>query len=75
MRASAGLLAEYHQAVQARTVDFLAAVRAHEWATIVDERWDPPVTLLARVSSVLGDVTQHVGQAAYVRGVVERAAS
>ena len=72
VRASPELLLDYHAAVHARTTDVLAAVRADEWATVVDERWDPPVTLLARVSSVLGDVTQHVGQAAYVRGVVER---
>lgn len=75
VRASAGLLEDYHAAVHTRTVHFLGAVQPDDWATVVDERWDPPVTLLARVSSVLGDVTQHVGQAAYVRGVVERAAS
>ena len=75
VRVSAELLVDYHAAVHARTIALLGAVGTDEWATVVDERWDPPVTLLARVSSVLGDVTQHVGQAAYVRGVVERAAA
>ncbi len=75
VQAPAKLLVKYHAAVHARTVEVLDAVGAHEWAAVVDEHWDPPVTLLARVSSVLGDVTQHVGQAAFVRGVVERAVS
>ena len=37
---------------------------------IVDERWDPPVTLGARLVSVVNDDTQHVGQAAYVKGLL-----
>ena len=37
-----------------------------------DERWDPPVTLAVRLLSVLGDTTQHAGQASYVRGLVDR---
>ncbi|MEO7058447.1 MAG: DUF664 domain-containing protein [Lapillicoccus sp.] len=72
VRAPATLLVDYHAAVHKRTVAFLDAVAPAEWDLVVDERWDPPVTLLARVASVLGDVTQHVGQAAYVRGVVRR---
>ena len=34
---------------------------------VVDERWDPPVTLGVRLVSV-STTTQHAGQAAYVRG-------
>jgi hypothetical protein len=30
------------------------------------------VTLAARLVSVLNDTTQHAGQAAYVRGLVDR---
>ncbi len=39
---------------------------------VVDERWDPPVTLGVRLVSVVNEVNQHVGQAAYVRGLLER---
>ena len=37
---------------------------------IVDRSWDPPVTLGVRLVSVAGDDLQHVGQAAYVRGLI-----
>jgi hypothetical protein len=36
---------------------------------VVDKRWDPPVTLGVRLVSVVDDDAQHVGQAAYVRGL------
>ena len=39
---------------------------------MVDTDWDPPVTAAVRLVSVLGDVLQHLGQAAYVRGLAER---
>ena len=39
---------------------------------MVDTDWDPPVTASVRLVSVLGDVLQHLGQAAYVRGLAER---
>jgi hypothetical protein len=38
----------------------------------VDERWDPPVTLSVRLVSVISDCLQHAGQAAFIRGVIER---
>jgi hypothetical protein len=37
---------------------------------VVDESWDPPVTLAVRLVSVISDDLQHVGQAAFVRGVL-----
>ena len=39
---------------------------------IVDERWDPPVTLAVRLVSVVDDCLQHAGQAAYARGILSR---
>ena len=39
---------------------------------VVDTRWTPPVTLGVRLVSVLDDDMQHVGQAAYVRGILLR---
>ena len=67
------LLTGYHDAVHARTLAFLAAVSEEDWPRVVDESWDPPVTLLARIASVANEVAQHVGQAAYLRGLLERA--
>lgn len=62
-------LAAYHADVHAMTLAFVAALTPSDLARIVDERWDPPVTLSARLVSVLGDCLQHLGQAAYVRGL------
>jgi hypothetical protein len=39
---------------------------------IVDRNWDPPVTLAVRLVSVISDGLQHVGQAAFVRGIILR---
>ena len=71
--ASAELLAGYHDAVHALTVSFVTGLGADDLDRIVDRSWDPPVTLGVRLVSVLSDTLQHVGQAAYLRGVAERA--
>ncbi|MFE1440291.1 DinB family protein [Streptomyces sp. NPDC058739] len=67
---SAELLTGYYDAVHARSLECLRALTAADLERVVDERWDPPVTLGVRLVSVLSDDLQHVGQAAYVRGVV-----
>ncbi|MFD7135788.1 DinB family protein [Streptomyces sp. NPDC059894] len=67
---SAALLTGYHDAVHAQTLQALRGVRAADLERVVDERWDPPVTLGVRLVSVLSDDLQHVGQAAYVRGLL-----
>jgi uncharacterized damage-inducible protein DinB len=69
---SAELLVGYHDAVHERTVAYVEGLDDAEYARVVDERWDPPVTLGVRLISVLNDDTQHVGQAAYVRGLIDR---
>lgn len=66
------LLTAYHDAVHARSVDFLESLTDHDLARVVDKRWDPPVTMAVRLVSVVDDCAQHVGQAAFVRGVLER---
>ena len=71
--AAAGLLAEYHEEVHAQTVKLVSEVTDADLPRIVDERWTPPVTLAVRLVSVLDDDMQHVGQAAYARGIVLRA--
>ncbi len=67
-----GLLLGYHDAVHERTVAYLRDLREEEYDEIVDRSWDPPVTRAVRLVSVVEDDLQHVGQAAFVRGVVER---
>jgi uncharacterized damage-inducible protein DinB len=69
---SAEALLEYFDAVQARTHAFLARLTAEDLDRIVDERWDPPVSLGVRLVSILDDDVQHAGQAAYVRGLLAR---
>jgi uncharacterized damage-inducible protein DinB len=60
----------YHAAVHARTVGYLQGLTSPDLDRVVDERWDPPVTLGVRLTSVVDDGLQHVGQAAYVRGLL-----
>jgi len=66
------LLIAYYDAVHARTIQYIAWLRESDLDRIVDTRWDPPVTLGARLVSVAADDLEHVGQAAFVRGVVLR---
>ena len=70
VRASAELLVEYLTAVTEATRTYLATVSPEDLERVVDEDWDPPVTLGARLISVVNDDMQHAGQAAYVRGLI-----
>jgi uncharacterized damage-inducible protein DinB len=72
VRATAELLSGYQDAVHDSTVAYLGSLREEDYRRVVDERWDPPVTLAVRLVSVLNDTTLHVGQAEYVRGLVDR---
>ena len=65
-----GPLVEYHEAVHQFTLDYLGRVDADELDRVVDRRWDPPVTAGVRLVSVVGDCLQHLGQAAYVKGLL-----
>ncbi len=64
------LLTGYYDAVNATTGRVLESMGVADFDRVVDERWDPPVTAAVRVVSVLNDVTQHIGQAAYIRGLL-----
>ncbi|HEX6447773.1 MAG TPA: DUF664 domain-containing protein, partial [Streptosporangiales bacterium] len=70
----AELLVGYHDAVHAQSVRFVEGLTDVDLPRIVDEGWDPPVSLGVRLVSVIDDCMEHVGQAAFVRGVVERRA-
>ncbi|SNS85911.1 mycothiol transferase [Rhodococcoides kyotonense] len=69
---SADLLRNYHDAVHAKTTAYVESLTAEDLDRVVDENWDPPVTLGTRLVSVISDDLQHAGQAAYVRGLSER---
>jgi hypothetical protein len=69
---SAALLSGYHDAVHEQAVRYVGGLQDADLDRVVDTRWDPPVTLGVRLVSVLDDALQHAGQAAFVRGIVER---
>ncbi|MBJ7324983.1 MAG: DUF664 domain-containing protein, partial [Rhodococcus sp.] len=71
---SAELLREYHDAVHSKTVAYVSGISTDDLDRIVDENWDPPVTLGARLVSVVSDDLQHAGQASYVLGLYTRQA-
>ena len=60
----------YLDAVHAQTVGYVQGLTGEDLGRVVDRRWDPPVTLGVRLVSVVNDDQQHVGQAAFVRGLV-----
>jgi hypothetical protein len=61
----------YLDAVTARTRELLVGVTPDALDRIVDRRWNPPVTLGVRLVSVADDSLQHLGQAAYLRGLLD----
>ncbi len=69
---SGDLLIGYHDAVYQQTIRFVRGIHDADLSRVVDEAWDPPVTLGVRLVSVIGDDLQHAGQAAFVRGLAER---
>ncbi|QNP61826.1 mycothiol transferase [Streptomyces genisteinicus] len=75
VRAGAGDLLGYHDAVHAATRRWVRTLDAAALDRVVDASWTPPVTLGVRLVSVVADDLQHAGQAAYVRGLLERRGS
>ena len=69
---SAAVLTEYHDAVYEQTIDYVRTLTDNDLTRIVDRSWDPPVTLGVRLVSVIADDLQHAGQAAFIRGLIER---
>jgi hypothetical protein len=67
----ATLLRDYHRAVYQQTKRYLATLSASDFERIVDDSFDPPVTLGTRLNSIVADDLQHLGQAAYLRGLAE----
>jgi hypothetical protein len=69
---SGELLVGYYDAVHQQTIRYVERLNDADLAHIVDRSWDPPVSLGVRLVSVIADNLQHAGQAAFLRGVVER---
>ena len=69
---SGELLVGYHDVVHQQTVRYVEQLTDAELARVVDRSWEPPVTLGVRLVSVLADGLQHAGQAAFVRGILQR---
>lgn len=66
------VLLGYYDAVHEETLSFVRGLKSTALNRIVDDSWDPPVSLGVRLVSVIADDLQHAGQAAFVRGVLER---
>lgn len=69
---SGRMLTDYYDAVHDQTIRFVERITDADLDRIVDDAWDPPVSLGVRIVSVINDNTQHAGQAAFVRGIVVR---
>lgn len=68
----ADTLLAYYRAVWSRTRSYLEACSDDELDRVLNEpRWNPMPTVGVRIVSTINDCTQHVGQAAYVRGLLE----
>jgi hypothetical protein len=72
VRVESPVLVGYHDATYQRTVGYLKRLSDADFERIVDESWDPPVSLGVRLVSVIADNLQHAGQAAFVRGILSR---
>jgi uncharacterized damage-inducible protein DinB len=72
VRASAEDLRGYLDDAFAVAEEQLRRVSDDDLDRIVDESWDPPVSLGVRLLSMINDATQHIGQAAYAAGILAR---
>lgn len=70
VRTTAELLSGYLDAVHERTAGLVSGLTDADLDRVVDDSYDPPVSLGVRLVSVLADDLQHLGQAAYVRGLL-----
>lgn len=64
-----GLFGEYQQATFERTQQALSGLGPEDYDRVIDDSWDPPVTIASRLVSVLDDAAKHLGQAEYLRGL------
>jgi uncharacterized damage-inducible protein DinB len=72
VQADGELLTAYHDAVYEQTLRYVRTLTDDDLPRVVDESWDPPVTLGVRLVSVISDDLQHAGQAMFIRGILLR---
>ena len=72
VRLGEDLLTGYHDATYEQTVSFISGLTETDMGKVVDQRWDPPVTMATRLVSVLADDLEHAGQAAFIKGLLDR---
>jgi len=65
------LLTGYLDDAVAASLQYLDGLSDDDFDQIVDDSFDPPVTLGARLVSVVEDDLQHLGQAAFARGLLQ----
>lgn len=66
------LFAEYQGAVADLTRDVVEGLTTEDLERVIDDSWDPPVTVSSRLISVFDDAAKHLGQAEYVKGLLQR---
>ena len=71
VRGSDALLIGYFRDVDAMASRYLETVSPAELARVIDEAWDPPVTVAVRLVSIVDDCAQHLGAAAYLKGALQ----
>lgn len=70
--ASPSRLLEYHDATYEQTLKQVSELTDGDLSRVIDTSWTPAVTLGVRLVSVINDDMQHVGQAAFIRGILLR---
>jgi len=67
------LLLDYHDAAYQRSVEFIKTLSESDLDRELNEpQWTPLPTVGVRLVSVIADNTQHAGQAAYLKGIIEK---
>ena len=68
---SGEILIGYFDEVIEEADRYVKHLKEDDYARVVDDSWNPPVTLAVRLISVISDGLQHAGQAMFIRGIVE----
>lgn len=65
-------LVAFHDEVMGGTFEYLNSAADSDLDRIIDDSYDPPVTVGVRLVSVISDNIQHAGQARYLHGMIGR---
>jgi uncharacterized damage-inducible protein DinB len=67
---SAQALIDYGRACTQRSLAYIKGLNSTDLDRVIDESWNPPVTVGIRLVSIADDCLQHLGQANYLRGLL-----